>query len=147
MPFFTFLGPGKETTFFNDKAETTIKNVPEQSNEVTMNGFQLKRPHFNAVIYGPLSFKAFMVLHYLKGQVFGEKFVVFPIWQRELTCEVIVSTCSNSTINCSSKRKAAFLSPASGTCRMITDWILVVRWCFLFYFYFFPPFFSMSYFQ
>lgn len=56
MPFFTFLGPGKETTFFNDKAETTIKNVPEQSNEVTMNGFQLKRPHFNAVIYGPLSF-------------------------------------------------------------------------------------------
>lgn len=147
-PFFKFLGPGKETKFFSDKAETTIKNVPEQRGEVTVNSFHLNLHHFNAVIYGWLSFEAFMVLHCQKGQKFlgsGETLTLSDLAAR-VTCEVTLSSRSNSTINCSSKRKGALLSPASVTCRTIADWILVVRW-FYFFFYFFPPLFSTPYFQ
>lgn len=141
-PFFMFLGPGKETTFFSDKAETTIKNMPEQSGEVTMNSFHLKLHHFNAVIYGPLSFEAFMVLHCLKGQKFlgsGETLAFSDLAVR-VTCKVTLSSHSNSTINCSSKRKGTLLSPASVTCRTIADWILVVRW---FYFFIFSHHFPL----
>lgn len=104
--------------------------------------FHLKLHHFNAVIYGPLSFEAFMVLHCQKGQKFlgsGETLAFSDLAVR-VTCKVTLSSHSNSTINCSSKRKGALLSPASVTCRTIADWILVVRW---FYFFIFSHHFPL----